>query len=219
MSIAVFGATGNIGSKIKDEALRRGIRVTAVVTDYSRLAPQSNLTIVEGDIYEPEDVAKIASGHDAVVSAFSPGLTRIPLDEAPGLIARAHRSLFAGVRRAGVRLIVVGGVGSLKSPEGVDVVDSAKYAELGDDHLGHTRKNREILRGLIADGNDFEWTYVSPPYNIVPGERTGKFRLGTDQLLQDETGDSRISQEDFAVAIIDELTNRDFVRRRFTVAY
>jgi len=216
MSIVVFGASGNIGSNIRKEALSRNHRVTAV-THSSNLEPAERLTALKADIADPDDVAKIAAGHDAVISAYSPGLRRHSAENAAVLIENAHASLFEGVKRAGVRrIIIVGGVGSLEASPGVDVVDSDFYPA---DHKAHTLRNREILRSLRRGEHDLDWTYVSPPLSIKSGERTGRFRLGEDALLRDEAGESRISEADFAIAILDELDKGQFVRRRFTAAY
>ena len=216
MSIVVFGASGNIGGNIRKEALSRGLRVTAV-TNSSALEAEPNLTALTADLADTEAVAKIVSGHDAVISAYSPGLRKYSADEAAELIRRAHESLFEGVKLGGVkRIILVGGVGSLEASPGVDVVDSDFYPA---DHKAHTLRNREIVRALKRGEYDLDWTYVSPPLEIKAGERTGKFRLGEDQLLRDAEGNSRISEADFAVAILDELEQGRFVRRRFTAAY
>ncbi|MBD9650201.1 NAD(P)-dependent oxidoreductase [Ensifer sp. ENS09] len=216
MPIVVFGASGNIGSNIRKEALSRGHGVTAV-THASALEPAERLTTLRADIADPEHVAKIVAGHDAVISAYSPGLRRHSAKDAAVLIEKAHASLFEGVKRAGVRrIIIVGGVGSLEASPGVDVVDSDFYPA---DHRAHTLRNREILRSLKRGEHDLDWTYVSPPLSIKAGERTGRFRLGEDVLLRDEAGESRISEADFAIAILDELDKGQFIRRRFTAAY
>lgn len=216
MSIVVFGASGNIGSNIRKEALSRGHRVTAV-TRSTDLEAEERLTALKADIADADDVAKIVSGHEAVISAYSPGLRRHSAEDAAELIGKAHDALFAGIKRAGVRrLIIVGGVGSLEASPGTDVVDSDFYPA---EHKAHTLRNREILRSLRRGDHDLDWTYVSPPLSIKAGERTGKFRLGEDRLLRDEAGESRISEADFAIAIVDELDRRKFVRRRFTAAY
>jgi len=216
MSIVVFGASGNIGGNIRKEALSRGLRVTAV-TNSSPIEAAPNLTALTADLADTEAVAKIVSGHDAVISAYSPGLRKYSADEAAELIRRAHESLFEGVKLGGVkRLILVGGVGSLEASPGIDVVDSDFYPA---DHKAHTLRNREIVRALKRGEYDLDWTYVSPPLEIKAGDRTGKFRLGEDQLLRDAEGNSRISEADFAVAILDELEQGRHVRRRFTAAY
>jgi len=216
MSIVIFGASGNIGSNIRKEALRRGKKVTAV-TRSTQLAAEPNLTALTADISDEDSVTRIASGHEAVISAYSPGLRQYSAEDAAALIEKAHRALFAGVARSGVkRLILVGGVGSLEASPGVDVVDSDFYPA---GHRAHTLRNREILRSLKRGEHDLDWTYVSPPLKIEAGDRTGSFRLGEDALLRDEQGESRISEADFAIAILDELEHGRFLRRRFTAAY
>ncbi len=133
------------------------------------------------------------------------------------LIKAAHEALFAGALKAGVkRVIVVGGVGSLEASPGVDVVDSDFYPV---EHKAHTLRNREILRGLKRGEYDLDWTYVSPPLDIKAGPRTGSFRLGDDKLLRDDKGESRISEADFAIAILDALEQGKAIRQRFTAAY
>ena len=216
MSIVVFGASGNIGSNIRKEALSRGHRVTAV-TRSAKLEPETNLTALNADLANEDDVTRIVAGLDAVISAYSPGLRNYSAEDAAELIRKAHESLFAAVKRAGVkRLIIVGGVGSLEASPGVDVVDSDFYPA---DHKAHTLRNREILRSLKRGEHDIDWSYVSPPLNIKAGERTGRFRLGGEQLLRDASGESRISEADFAIAILDALDQGKFIRQRFTVAY
>ena len=216
MSIVIFGASGNIGSNIRKEALSRSHHVTAV-THSTPLQSEPNLTALTADISNADDVAKIVSGHDAVISAYSPGLRNYSAEDAAELIRKAHEGLFAGIKRAGVkRLIIVGGVGSLEASHGVDVVDSDFYPA---GHKAHTLRNREILRSLKRGEHDLDWSYVSPPLNIQAGERTGAFRLGGDQLLRDANGNSRISEADFAIAILDALDHATFIRERFTAAY
>ena len=197
MSIVIFGAAGRIGDEICNEALRRGRKVTAVVHNRTRPAGE-NLVCVRGDILNEDDVVKIGSGHEAIISAYSPGLDRHSPEEAAKLIETAHCSLFAGAMKAGVRrVIVVGGVGSLETSSGVDVVDSAGYPP---DQRWHAILNRKILRGLRQSDYDLDWTYVSPPLDIRSGPRTGRFRIGEDELLRDNEGKSCISAADFAIA-------------------
>jgi uncharacterized protein len=212
MKIALFGASGNIGGRIAQEALARGHEVTAIVREPGRLElTHPKLKVVKGDILNPAEVALTAAGHDAVISAFGQGA-----DGNPQSIPEAARSLLAGVQRAGVkRLIVVGGAGSLEASPGVALMDTPEFAaDWKPTALAHADA-LAILQGNI----DLDWTFVSPAASIRPGERTGQFRTGADQLLRDEEGKSRISMEDFAVAVVDELENPKSIRRRFTVGY
>jgi putative NADH-flavin reductase len=215
-TIAILGATGNVGREILAEALARGHSVTALVRDLSRLTPGDNLKIVQANAYDEDEIARAITGHDVFISAFSP-VRGLPNEERAVLVERAHQSIIGGAKRAGIgRFITVGGVGSLQASPGVDVVDSPDYPST---HRLPTLVNREILRALRRDETGFAWTYVSPPRIIEAGERTGKFRLGLDQLLRDENGVSRISEADFAIAILDEVENPVHIRKRFTVAY
>jgi putative NADH-flavin reductase len=212
MKIAIFGATGNIGSRVVTEALNRGHDVTAIVRhpeDYKLESP--HLRVAKGDLFNTQDVEAAVFDHDAVVSAynFTKGAT-------PSTITEIIVPLINGLKQAHVkRLIVVGGAGSLEVAPGVQSVDTPEFpAEFKPAALAH----REALK-IYQQEKELEWTYVSPSAYILPGERTGNFRTGKDQMLFDEHGQSHISMEDFAVAIIDEIMNPQHIRERFTVGY
>lgn len=214
--IALLGAAGRIGSEIREEALRRGHSVTALVRREGRVEPAPNLATAIVDAYDAQSVANVVAGHDVFISAFSPDPDE-PIDGKPDRLRQSHAAILEGVRRSGVkRAILVGGVGSLWAEPGVRVVDSAEY---GHANRGPTLANIEIFEGLKAEGHDLDWTYVSPPRRIEAGERTGVFRIGQDTLLRDADGVSRISRADFAIAVLDEVANNAHVRGRFTVAY
>ncbi len=211
MKIALFGVNGMIGQSIAQEALSRGHEVTAIVRDPSRLSlTHPHLTAVAGDVLDPASVARTVSGHDVVVSAIGPGAS-----QQPQVVVDAARSLLAGLPHTGVqRLIVVGGAGSLEVAPGVQLVDAPDFPEgWRPVALAH----RDALQ--VYHSSNLDWTYISPAAFIAPGERTGGYRTGTDQLVTDENGESRISTEDYAVALVNEIENPQFIRRRFTVAY
>jgi putative NADH-flavin reductase len=212
MKIVLFGASGTIGRSIAGEALAHGHQVTAVVRDPTRVGPSHPaLSAVAGDVLDPSNVATVAAGHDVVASAVGP---RLPSDD-PKLVVDAARSLLDGLAQARVdRLVVVGGAGSLEVAPGVQLVDTPEFpAAWKPVALAH----RDAL--AVYQDADLDWTYISPAALIEPGERTGQYRTGTDQLLADKEGESRISVEDFAVAIVDEIENGRFLRQRMTVAY
>ncbi len=213
MKIALFGASGTIGQRIQREALGRGYSVTAIVRDRSRVLGQDpRLVVEEGNILDAESVAEKVAGHDAVVSAFGPGASQ----RAETVVESIH-SLIAGLTKAGVkRLVVVGGAGSLEVAPGVRLVDSPEFPPAW---KGIALAHADALGALRKEGDVVEWTYLSPAALIEPGERTGTFRLGGDQFFTDAQGQSRISAEDYAVALVDELEKRQHVRGRFTVAY
>ncbi len=208
MKLALFGASGVIGSRLLREAVRRGHAVTAIVRDPRKFpAPTGRVIVIKGDVLKPADVTAAVTGHDAVLSAIGP---------TPEVIVGAPRALIEGLTRAGVRrLVVVGGAGSLEIAPGRQLVDQPDFpAEYKAVALAH----RDALN-VYRQNSSLDWTYVSPPADIHPGERTGSFRLGGDQLVRDAKGESRISTEDYAIAVIDEVEKPGHLRQRFTVAY
>jgi putative NADH-flavin reductase len=219
-NIVIFGGTGMIGQRAVREALSRGDKVTAVARDTSRITDQDpNLTVKAGDVTDPQSVVALAAGADVVISAVSP-----PRETwADGAQTQAHASevldgLLTGLRSLGAdapRLIVVGGAGNLLAAPGIRLIDTPDFpAEYKNEALAHAT----LLKGLRGV-SDLEWVYFSPPVMIAPGERTGTFRLGGDELLTDAEGNSSISAEDYAVALIDEAENPKHVREHFTIAY
>lgn len=215
MKIVLFGATGHVGQRITAEALRRGHEVTGVVRDPSRAqSPDPRVTLVQGDATDAASVAAAARGADAVVSAVSPraGTT----GSAPSLVDAA-RGLIAGVRQAGVkRLVVVGGAGSLEVAPGVALLDTPGFPEA---YKAEAEEGRASLDVYRTEAEGLEWTFLSPAIVIQPGERTGNYRTTGDALLTDESGNSVISYEDYAIALLDELESPKHVGRRFGVAY
>lgn len=212
MQIAVFGASGTIGQRITQEALFRGHQVKAIVRDPARppLA-QPRLTIAVGDILDSARVAQTIAGSDVVVSAIGPAGS-----ESVQVLLDAAHALIEGLTQAGVkRLVVVGGAGSLEVAPGIQLVDTPDFPEaLKALALAH----REALE-VYRSAEHLAWTYVSPALFLAPGERTGAYRVALDQLLTNDKGESRISAEDYAGALLDEIEAPRFVRQRFTVAY
>jgi uncharacterized protein len=212
MKIALIGATGFIGSGLLAEALSRGHTVTALVGRPERLAPANGLTAVGADVLDTEKLARQLAGHDAVISAFSGHAQQ----DVRGYYGRGIESIIAAVKQAKVpRLLMVGGAGSLEVAPGVQVVDTPGFPEQWKASALGARDTLERLRGEAA----LDWTLLSPAAVIEPGERTGKFRIGGDQLLTDAQGNSRISVQDYAVAMLDELEHPAHTGKRFSVAY
>jgi len=203
MKIAHLGASGNVGSKILDEALRRGHTVTAIVRNPARLAAREGLTAVAGDANVPGSIAPHFAGHDVVISSVH--FADVSPDKVIGPTQQAKVP----------RLMIVGGAGSLRGPDGVDIVDSAGFPDAYKPEALAARAFLNVLKGTT----DLDWTYVSPSAMIAAGERTGKFRVGQDDLLIGEDGQSRISEEDFAIAFIDELESHAHPSQRITVGY
>ncbi len=202
MNIAIIGATGNIGRRILAEALSRGHAVKAIVRPESRekLKGESSVTIAEGDIFDEVELAGVLDKDDVVISAYGPG------NKTQGFVEGVRAQLDA-VRRSGAkRFIMVGGAGSLQVKPGLQLMDVPDFPD------------RDALQ-MLREVEDVNWTNVSPSLSIESGERTTKYRLGTEDLLTDKNGDSRISIEDFAMAILDEVEQPSFEKKRFTVGY
>ena len=209
MKVVLFGASGMIGSCVLEELVRRGHTVTAVVRNPEKVQATNGVRVIPGDVTNPASVAAAAGGADAAISAYSPPRTE------PGKLVDAVRSLLAGLAEAGVRrLIVVGGAGSLEVAPGVQAVDTPEFPSAW---LGIALAHRDVLP--VLKQADIDWTYFSPAGLIEPGVRTGKFRLGGTRLLANDRGESRISVEDYAIALVDELENPRHVRQQFTAAY
>lgn len=203
MKLAIIGATGNIGSKILAEALQRGHDVTGIARHPEKLTGHPRLTPKQGDIADPEALADLLKGHDAVISSVH-------------FSAFEAGKLVGAVRAAGVkRYLAVGGAGSLEVKPGLALVDSPDFPAIYKDEA---LKGREYLN-YLRQQEDIEWTFLSPSAVIAPGKRTGIFRLGGNEVLFDHNGNSNISQEDYAVAMIDEVETPRHIRQRFTVGY
>lgn len=209
MNVTLFGATGNAGARILKELLARGHQVTAVVRDPAKLPSQPGLTVRRGDLSDETQVAEAVRGTGAVISAYGPGLN------SPGDLVGATERLVAALKLAGVqRLLMVGGAGSLEVAPGVQLIDSGYLPEEWKQIALAHRAALEILRS-----SDLDWTSVCPAAYFEPGQRTGVYRLGKDNLVANEKGDSRISMEDYAIAMVDELEKHAHSKERFSVGY
>jgi putative NADH-flavin reductase len=203
MKIAVIGASGNAGSRIVAELVRRGHAVTAIVRNPEKVAAQSGVTPVKGDLFDRPAMARLLAGHDAVISAVH-------------FLASDPAKLIGAVRESGVpRYLVVGGAGSLEVAPGVALVTTPSFPVA---YKAEAEKGAEFL-DLLRRQTGLNWTFLSPSALFAAGERTGEFRLGTDRLLTGADGKSWISFEDFAVALADEIERPAHIGRRFTVGY
>ncbi|WP_353186622.1 NAD(P)-dependent oxidoreductase [Bosea sp. (in: a-proteobacteria)] len=203
MKVALIGASGFIGSRLLAELSARGHAVTAIVRSPEKVASLPGVTAVKGDVFDRDGLAALLAGHDAAISAVH-------------FTASDPQILLAAVKQSGVkRYLVVGGAGSLEVAPGVKLVDTPDFPAAYRDEA----QKGGVFLDLLKQEPALDWTFLSPSALIQPGERTGKFRLGTDQLLVDAKGDSAISAEDYAVALVDELEKPAHRRRRFTVGY
>lgn len=203
MKIAVAGASGNAGSRITTELARRGHAVTAMARHSDKIASQPNVTAKAVDASDQEALAAARAGHDVAISSIH-------------FLASDSAKLIGAARQSKVgRYLVVGGAGSLEVAPGVALVTTPGFPA---QYKAEAEKGAAFLDLLRAE-NGLNWTFLSPSALFVPGERTGKFRLGTDQLLTAADGKSWISFEDFAVALADEIERPTHLRQRFTVGY
>ncbi len=202
MKIALIGASGQAGSRVLQELSDRGHSVTAIARDPSRIAALPGVTAKAGDAYDADGLAALLAGHDAAISSVH-------------FVASDPRKLLDAVKRSGVsRYLVVGGAGSLEVAPGVLLVNTPEFPEA---------YREEALAGaafldLLRQEPELDWIFLSPSAMFVPGERTGKFRIGKDQLLANDRG-SNISFEDYAIAMVDEIERPMHSRERFTVGY
>ncbi|MBH2957834.1 NAD(P)-dependent oxidoreductase [Serratia marcescens] len=213
MKIAIIGATGFVGRRVVDEALARGIQVTAIARQKKELPEHANLTVALGDVADTAWLAGQLRGQDAVISAYNPGWGEDNLYEKT---TRGAQQILTAVEQAGVkRLLVVGGAGSLEVAPGVELVDTPQFP----DNIRPGAQAVRDLRNTLRNESALDWTYLSPAALLEPGKRTGQFRLGTTQLLMNGEAPASISVEDLAVAIVDEIEKPQFIRAQFTAAY
>jgi len=209
VTLAVFGATGYVGSRIVAEAVNRGHRVVAVARNANPVDSREGVTVRAGSLLDKDLVAEVAREADALVAAV-PG--SFLLDALPVLV---------DVARAGaVRLGVVGGAGSLRiSADGPRLIDTPEFP---DEYKSAALAQGRVLDALAEIPADVDWFYLSPPANFgahAPGERTGHYRLGGDVLLTGPDGQSTIGGDDYAIAFLEEIDRPTHRRQRFTVAY
>lgn len=200
--IALIGASGNAGSRILKELSDRGHHVTAIARSPEKIATLPNVVAKKGDVFDQTGLSKLLAGHDAVISSVH-------------FTASDPVTLIEAVRASDVpRYLVVGGAGSLEIAPGQRVVDLPDFPAA---YKAEATKGAEFL-DLLKQETQLDWTFLSPSAEFVPGERTGKFRIGKDNLLSNEDG-SRISFEDYAIALVDEIEKPQHSRQRFTVGY
>jgi uncharacterized protein len=202
MKIALVGASGNAGSRILKELSNRGHAVTAIARNPEKIATLHNVTAVKGDVGDGSGLAALLRGHDAVISSVRFA------DGAPTRLLEAVRA--SGVRR----FLVVGGAASLEVAPGKRLLDTPQFPAAYKPEASAAAAYLDMLKGV----SDLAWTFLSPSALFVAGERTGKFRLGKDELLTSEKR-STISYEDYAIALADEIEQPKHVRQRFTVGY
>ena len=207
MNVVLYGATGNSGSRILKELAARGHKVTVIVRDTAKVPAETPSK--QGDLSNVDAIAECIAGADVVVSAYAP-----PPDNTDALVGVTERLVAAVKKVDKARLIVVGGAGLLEVASGVSLLSSghlpAAWVPIATSHATAQK---------VLAASDINWTYFSPAAYFEPGERTGKFRLGTKELIANDKGESRISMEDYAVALVDEVEKPAHERASFSIGY
>jgi uncharacterized protein len=219
MKIAMLGATGFAGSFILTEALTRTeLDVTAIVRNPDAVTAHDRLTVIKGDVFDTAGLTDALRGHDAVIHAYHPGRAADMADVYNQSIA-GHEAIIAATKAAGVsRLVCVGGAASLMTPEGKEYLDSSHWDKEFDPYRNAILGTRALYY-LLKPVTDLDWVFIAPSAWLRPGERTGVFRTGKDDMLFAPDGTSKISNEDYALALIDEVITPQHHRTRFTVGY
>lgn len=214
-NVALIGASGFVGSAILKELSDRGHKVTAIVRNPEKVKQQGdNLTIVQAYVDDTEALVKACTGKDAIISAYNPGWNNPDIYEET---QRNYPLILEAAKRSGVRrLLCVGGAGTLFCAPGVRVVDSGV---IPDAIMGGVKSLGEFYLNTLMPEREIDWIFFSPAGSLEPGERTGKFRLGKDDLIVDAHGKSHISVEDYALAMVDELEKPAHHFERFTIGY
>jgi putative NADH-flavin reductase len=217
MKVAIIGATGFVGTALVNELINRHHQVIAIARHPEKLSIKSPLIHpVAADVFDVQQVASAVKGADAVVSAYNPGWTNPHIYEE---FLQGSRTIQAGVKQAGVkRLIIIGGAGSLEIKPGLQLIDTPQFPA---EYKAGASGARDYLNEIRKE-NDLDWTFFSPAILMnhdTAGVRRGHYRLGLDNPVFDEKGQSILSVEDLALVIVDELEQSKHVKKRFTAAY
>ena len=214
-NVVLIGASGFVGTAILNELLNRGNKVTTIVRNPEKVTvSNSNLSVVKADVSDVESIANTSKGKDAIISAYNPGWTNPNIYEET---LKNYPLILQAAKQSGVkRLLIVGGAVTLFCAPGLRVVDSGAIPE---SIMGGVKSLGEFYLNILMNEHDIDWVSFSPAGSLEPGERTGKFRLGKDDLIVDADGKSHISVEDYAVAMVDELEKPAHHQERFTIGY
>jgi len=209
MKVAIIGASGFIGSAILNEALSRGHDITAIVRNPEKVTvSEPRLNVKKGDVIKEEELISLLKGNEAVISAYSANDS--------STYVKAITAIINATKKAGItRLLAVSGAGSLEVKPGVQLLDTPEFPAEWKGGATATRDAFDVIKQVT----DLDWSVLSPAMVIEPGPRTGVFRLGKDQVLFNDKGESKISTADFAVALLDELERPAHIKQRFTLAY
>ena len=214
-NVLLIGATGFVGSAVLNELVEHGHKVTAVVRNVEKIAKNDLVTAVKEDVANVEAIAKLAEGKDAIISAYNPGWMNPKIAT---LITENYPKILEAAKKSGVkRLLIVGGAGTLFCAPGLRVVDSGAIpAEI----MGGVRPLGDFYLNTLMNENDIDWVFFSPAGVFdQEGKKTGNYRLGKDDLIVDAEGNSHISVQDYADAMVNELEKPAHHKERFTIGY
>ena len=214
-NVLLIGATGFVGSAVLNELVSRGHKVTTVVRNIEKLAKSDLVNAVKEDVANVDAIAKLAEGKDAIISAYNPGWTN---PDIATLITENYPKILEAAKKSGVeRLLIVGGAGTLFCAPGLRVVDSGAIPE---EIMGSVRPLGDFYLNTLMNENDIDWVFFSPAGIFdQEGKKTGNYRLGKDDLIVDAEGNSHISVQDYADAMVNELEKPAHHKERFTIGY
>ena len=214
-NVLLIGATGFVGSAVLNELVSRGHKVTAVARNVEKVAKSELVDVVKEDVANVDAIAKLAEGKDAIISAYNPGWTN---PDIATLISENYPKILSAAKKSGVkRLLIVGGAGTLFCAPGLRVVDSGAIPE---EIMGGVRPLGDFYLNTLMNENDIDWVFFSPAGVFdQEGKKTGNYRLGKDDLIVDAEGNSHISVQDYADAMVNELEKPAHHKERFTIGY
>lgn len=214
-NVLLIGATGFVGSAVLNELVSRGHKVTTVVRNIEKLAKSDLVNAVKEDVANVDAITKLAEGKDAIISAYNPGWTN---PDIATLITENYPKILEAAKKSGVeRLLIVGGAGTLFCAPGLRVVDSGAIPE---EIMGGVRPLGDFYLNTLMNENDIDWVFFSPAGVFdQEGKKTGNYRLGKDDLIVDAEGNSHISVQDYADAMVNELEKPAHHKERFTIGY
>ena len=214
-NVLLIGATGFVGSAVLNELVSRGHKVTAVVRNIEKLAKSDLVDAVKEDVANVDAIAKLAEGKDAIISAYNPGWTN---PDIATLITENYPKILEAAKKSGVeRLLIVGGAGTLFCAPGLRVVDSGAIPE---EIMGGVRPLGDFYLNTLMNEKNIDWVFFSPAGVFdQEGKKTGNYRLGKDDLIVDAEGNSHISVQDYADAMVNELEKPAHHKERFTIGY
>lgn len=214
-NVLLIGATGFVGSAVLNELVSRGHKVTAVARNVDKVAKSELVDVVKEDVANVDAIAKLAEGKDAIISAYNPGWTN---PDIATLISENYPKILSAAKKSGVkRLLIVGGAGTLFCAPGLRVVDSGAIPE---EIMGGVRPLGDFYLNTLMNENDIDWVFFSPAGVFdQQGKKTGNYRLGKDDLIVDAEGNSHISVQDYADAMVNELEKPAHHKEHFTIGY